>query len=401
MARQKAGSKGAKPRSAVSGGGRTGSTRRVVLVALAALLPVAAVASYVGYHASPGFRTAADRGWSGVQGLWSGADETAEKASDRADTAGSAGAGMPLDRPPADVPPDRGGHAAGPKAPQRDSVVPPARGAGDRAAGAGDRAAPSARGELPRQERKPAVARVSPMGVKAAQGLVRHVFGGRVADSRTQPGGSWYSFSMEGSRVRKPLGVAPGSVSLSTTALQGRFSAGADGFVVALKVHDPSSPEWTNTYVGALHLAGTPEKPGKVLGATAMQAPGGRATRCEAVDLDSDGLLEVLLEVESEGPGGYLFRDLGIHSFSGRTARVLFETRTLDDGPGVPTESASFRNVSVRDVDRDGEQEIVVEEGLRTYAVADDMTRTLTSEKITATRTWRKSGHRYRIADKG
>jgi len=241
---------------------------------------------------------------------------------------------------------------------------------------------------------------VGTMSVRTAQEVVRRVFGGKVTTSLSAPAASWYTVTLDGSKARSPFAVAPGKVSISSSALQGRYAKGTDGFVVALKAEDPAGPEWTSTFVGVAHIAGTPGKPGKVLGISAIQAPHGSATRCEAVDLQSDGVLEILLEVESEAPGGYLFRDLAIHSFGGGSTRLLFETRTLDDGPGIPTDTARFRNVAVRDLDGDGNLEIVVDEGVRHFTVAADSTRKLKSEKITSTKTWRRNGSRYRVAAK-
>jgi len=358
--------KGGKETKAAGGkvsGRKKGGSRWPAILAVA--LPLTAVGGFLAYNASPAFSNLVDGTFGKVRDMVGGGAPRLPPADSQAGgTGGEEVARLPLSAPPADVPRDR------PKP------------------------------YIPRQAPKAAVAATTSLSVKTAQALVRHVFGGSVTESVSAPGSSWYTVALDGAKSRAPYAAVPGKVSMSNTALHGRFVKGTDGFVVTLKVEDPAGPEWASTFVGSALIAGTPAKPGKVLGLTALQAPHGAATRCEAMDLQSDGVLELLLEVESEAPGGYLFRDLAIHSFTQGGTRLLFETRTLDDGPGVPTESARFRNVSVRDLDADGVLEIVVEEGVRNYTVAKDFSRKLKSEKITATKTWRRNGARYRVAAK-
>ena len=129
-----------------------------------------------------------------------------------------------------------------------------------------------------------------------------------------------------------------------------------------------------------------------------MQAPSGLVTRYEAIDVQGDGTAELVMEVESEAPGGYLFRDLAIHAFNSGGTRVLWSVRTLDDGPGVPTETARFKNVSFVDDDSDGILSINVDVGKRIYRVNKDFTRSLKTEKVISHKTFRLSRGKYRLA---
>jgi hypothetical protein len=255
-----------------------------------------------------------------------------------------------------------------------------------------------ARQEIPRQvaaQSKPASVALT---VRQAQNLATMIFSGRVAGSRSSPRSPWYSFELVRGRKHYPYDVRPVNVSIGTTALAGAFSKGSSGLVVLVKVEDPSGPEWSSTYVGATLISGTAGDPKKTLGSTAMQSPGGSVTRSEAVDIEGDGVLELALEVESEGPGGYLFRDFALHAFGGGGTTVKWSARTLEDGPGVPLETADFKNVGFEDRDGDGRKEIVVEEGKREFRIEDDFSRTLTKERILTTRTYRLLQGRFRVA---
>lgn len=253
--------------------------------------------------------------------------------------------------------------------------------------------------EIPRQQPKTALASVVPLTVKKAQALAVKLFGGRIAASTARPHGFWYAFSIDMPKKRYPYDVVPKTVFVSTTGIEGRFIKDTPGFVVFVKVENPDGAQWTNSYVGATLFAGTARKPGKVLGSTAMQAPGGVITRHEALDFEGDGDLELALEIESEAPGGYLMRDLALHSFTPGGTTVRWHARTLDDGPGVPLEEATFKNVQFIDADGDGNLDIRVESGKRQYDIARDMTRKLKKEKIVKTRVYRLSrGGKFLLA---
>ena len=253
---------------------------------------------------------------------------------------------------------------------------------------------------IPRQQTRPGKAKLAPVTVKQAQRLAVRLFGGKVVRSLTRPGAEWYEFVLQDTARRQPYDVTPKTVFVASTALAGTFVKGVNGFAVPIRVEDPSGPQWTSAYLGATLFAGTPPKPGKVLGSTAMQAPQGDVSRIEAIDFQPDGVLELALEVESAGPGGFLFRDLAVHSFGKGRTRALFTTRTLEDGPGVPLDVAEYKDVGFGDVDGDGALDIVVEEGKRHYRVHDDMTRTLTGETVVRTRTYRMSRGKFKVARK-
>ncbi len=236
--------------------------------------------------------------------------------------------------------------------------------------------------------------------LKQAQTVASRVFGGEVERSGLNRNREWYNLSWKGGQRAQPFDVAPREISVAARTLQGRFTKGKSGFVAFLSVSDPNAPEWTGTYLGAVLLTGTPEKPGRVVGATALQAPKGRFTRREARDLDGDGTAELVLEIESHSPGGYVQRDLAIHRYSRAGTQVLFTARTLEDGPGVPTQEARFKDVSFKDANKDGIDEIVVKEGVQSFEVDETLYRTPLEKKIVATRTFKLSKGRYRIASK-
>jgi len=254
---------------------------------------------------------------------------------------------------------------------------------------------------IPRQRPQPAAtAEVVQITVRQAQRLARSLFQGRVATSSASPHSFWYSFTLDGARRRYPFDAVPGAVSISTVGLTGTFLKGQAGMVVFVKAEDSGGAQWTSSYVGATFFAGTPEQPGKLLGATAIQAPLGAVTRHEALDIEGDGVLELALEIESQGPGGYLFRDFALHSFTSGGTMVRWNTRTLEDGPGVPLDRATFRKVRFEDQDGDGTMEIVAQSGERRYAVNRDFTRTLKSERTLKTRVYRSLKGRFRLAKK-
>jgi len=253
---------------------------------------------------------------------------------------------------------------------------------------------------IPRQQTRPGKAELAPVTVKQAQRLAVRLFGGKVVGSLTKPGAEWYEFSLRNTAKRQPYGVTPRTVFVASTALAGTFVKGVPGFALPIRVEDPSGPQWTSTYLGATIFSGSPSKVGKVLGSTAMQAPQGDVTRLEAIDFQPDGVLELALEVESSGPGGFLFRDLAVHSFGKGRTRALFATRTLEDGPGVPVDVADYKDVGFGDIDGDGVLDIVVEEGKRHFRVHDDMTRTLKGETVVRTKTYRMSRGKFKVARK-
>lgn len=230
--------------------------------------------------------------------------------------------------------------------------------------------------------------------------LAAKIFGGEVVRSNVSKNRDWYELAWNGGQKAAPFDVAPKQIQFATRALTGAFAAKHAGFVVFLQVTDPQGPEWTETYLGAALVAGSPENPGKVLGTTAIQAPKGRFTRREARDLDGDGTAELVLEIESRAPGGYVTRDLAIHKFGRTGTHILFSAKTLEDGPGVPTAEARFKEVTFQDSNNDGVDEIVVKEGVRTFDVDETLYRTQTGQKILTTRTFKLAKGRYRVASK-
>ena len=253
--------------------------------------------------------------------------------------------------------------------------------------------------DIPRQQ-KPVAAQgtVAPITVKQAQAAALAVFGGRIVSSKATAKAFWYDFELEGGKKRYPFDIKPRQVSVSTVALQSTFLAGKTGIYAFVRSQDPQAGQWINEYAGAVLFSGTPAQPGSFQGATAMQAPSGLVTRYEAIDVQGDGTAELVMEVESEAPGGYLFRDLAIHAFNSGGTRVLWSVRTLDDGPGVPTETARFKNVSFVDDDSDGILSINVDVGKRIYRVNKDFTRSLKTEKVISHKTFRLSRGKYRLA---
>ncbi len=242
--------------------------------------------------------------------------------------------------------------------------------------------------------------RAGGLTLRQSQDLVAMVFGGEVVRSKVSKGRDWYEMTWNGGQKAAPFDVAPKSVTVSARALTGLFAQKHPGFIVFMNVSDPQGPEWTHTYLGAVLVAGTPDNPGRILGTTAMQAPRGRFTRREARDLDGDGTAELVLEIESQAPGGYVNRDLAIHKFGRSGTKILFSSRTLEDGPGVPTAEAKFKEITFQDTNKDGLDEIVVKEGVRSFDVDETLYRTQTGQKIHSTRTFRLNKGRYRVANK-
>jgi len=350
--------KGRKPPGKGGGrksGKRSGSSR--VPIVLAVILPLLLVGTYMLYHSNRTFSRYVDKGAGRV------ADFFAE---------------LGRDDGPAAV-------AGAPKAGVEDSK---------RGTEPGERAAPP----LPRQRPKTVAARTVPLTVKQAQRIAVKMFSGSITSSNSSPRSFWYTFKLDGTRKLYPYDAAPNKVYVSTVALEGIFMKGATGTVVFVKVQDESGPQWNNTYVGATLLSGTADKPGRVRGSTALQASGGQVTRYEALDIQSDGPLELVLEIESNGPGGYLFRDLALHSFTANGTVVRWSTRTLEDGPGVPLETAEFKNVRIVDPDNDGKLEILVEAGQKQYEIAPDFSRKFKGEKVLSTTTYRQSSGRFKLA---
>lgn len=356
----------AKKSKAKKKGKAGGRGRWRLFVALA--VPVLAIAFYMLYQANSSFATLVDGKVEWVKGLVKGA----------------APASQPGDTPlvkAADPP-------HGPPS-ERTRLPLPA-----------DEPSPGPQPVIPRQQEKKAESGALSLSVREAQAVARRVFGGTVVASNTRPGGEWYELTLEGGKKRLPYDANPVRVSVLANGLSGVFVKGVPGMALVLRVSDPSGPIWTSTYAGVTVLAGTPVKPGRVLGSSAMQSPQGRPVRFEALDVEGDGTLEVALELESDAPGGYLVRDFALHSFKAGATRTLFSTRTLDDGPGVPVDEADFKTVGLADVDSDGTLDLVVEEGKRFYHIREDLTRQLKREKTTATRRWSLQGGRYKLAGK-
>ena len=372
---------GRKTRKLTKGGrkkGKRGAKRSNLPVILAIVLPLALVGGYMLYHSNAGFASLIDKGVSKVGQLFSGLASESDQMVEQA-PAGK--------QPPHGQDAKRTVSARRPELPQLpDSIAVP---------DAGKERKPA---EIPRQQIKTASSAVVPVTVKQAQAVARLLFGGKIAGSNASPRSFWYSFRMQGGKKRYPYDARPVKVYISTVALQGTFVQGQTNSVVFVKVEDPDGTQWTSTYVGASLLAGRVGKPGRVLGSTALQAPRGGVTRHEAVDVQGDGVLELVMEIESEGPGGYLFRDLGLHGFTADGTQVLWNSRTLEDGPGVPLDVAEFKNVEFRDTDANGLLDIRVEAGRRTYTISDDFSRKFKGEKVMATTVYRQSKGRFKLA---
>jgi hypothetical protein len=362
--------KGRKP-AKKKGKKKSASGNRLWPVMVALSIPAILVGGYLAYQSSAGFATWVDSTAGKASGVVANLLQGHEKGA--ADSSGET-----------TVPADRR------RTERRGPPEPPARVV---------EKDPAPVAEIPRQQPKPARASAVPLTVKKAQSLAVKLFGGRIAASTARPHGFWYAFSMDKPKKRYPYDVVPKTVFVSTVGLEGRFIKDTPGVAVFIKVEDPDGAQWTNSYIGTTLFSGTARKPGKILGSTAMQAPGGVVTRHEALDFEGDGDLELALEIESEAPGGYLMRDLALHSFTPGGTTVRWHARTLDDGPGVPLEEATFKNVQFVDADGDGNLDIRVESGKRQYDIARDMTRTLKQEKIVTTRVYRLSrGGKFRLA---
>lgn len=354
--------------------GKTGkkpaARRSLWPVAIALMVPAVLVGGYMAYHSNPAFANMVDNTGGKVRGfvgnLFEGHDKGKASARDEA-------------RP-------------------KDERQQPVAGPTDRRhlPALADEKSP----EIPRQTTPMATSSLTPLTVKQAQKLATKLFGGEIKSSRTEPRAFWYDFVMTGGKKFYPFDTAPTQVSIATVALAGQFVKDIDGHLLFVKVVNPGGAEWTNEYAGAILLSGTLADPGKVVGATAMQAPRGVVTRYEALDVQRDGILELVLEVESEAPGGYLFRDLAVHAFSGSGTRMLWTARTLDDGPGVPLETARFKNVVFKDLDGDDVLDIEVEIGKRLYRIRDDFTRKLTVEQTVAVRKFQFTRGKFRLASK-
>jgi len=375
--------------------GKGGGARWPVFLAIA--LPAVLVGGFLAYHGSPWFSQRVDAAASRVRAWWASDSVKVQGPGSGQDPA----VAEPRPGPNGPVFGEPTGPAMDQPLPTEPLVEPPSpRAAGDRSsesksAGAGKARPGSGEKALPRQAHTPAVTSETPVSTKQAQRLAMSLFGGKVVSATSARGDRWYTVRLSGAKKRYPYDVTPARVQVSTTALSGPFLKQGTGFVVLLKVEDPSGPEWTSTFVGATLFKGTPKDPGAVVGSTAMQAPRGRIVRQEAVDTQGDGVAELVLEVESEGPQGALFRDLGVHSFSAGGTVGRWSVRTLDDAPGLPSETAEFRNVRFRDRNGDGKLEIEVENGRRTFKVKEDMSREPEGEKIVSRTTYRLDRGRY------
>ncbi len=362
--------KGRKP--AKKKGGKKGSGGRSLWpVAIALMVPALLVGGYMYYHSNPAFAEMVDRNGGKLRGFVGNIFEGHDKGK------------VEVARDPSRPADHR----------ERNIKVPADR--RKQPALADDSPA-----EIPRQTTDAATSTLAPLTVKQAQGLAGKIFGGKILKSKAEPRAFWYDFTLEGGKKLYPFDTTPNEISIATVALTGSFVKGIDGHLIFVKVLNPAGAEWTNEYAGAVLLSGSPAKPNKVIGATAMQAPRGVVSRYEALDVQGDGVLELVLEVESEAPGGYLFRDLAVHSFSAGGTRALWNARTLDDGPGVPLETARFKNVSFKDLDGDKVLDIEVEIGKRKYRILEDYTRKLIVEQHVTTKKFQFARGKFRLASK-
>jgi len=353
-------------------GGKKGSGGRSIWpVAIALVVPALLVGGYMYYHSNPAFADIVDRNGGKLRGFVGNLFEGHDKSK------------VEVARDPSRPTDHR----------ERNITVPADR----RKQPALAEENPA---EIPRQTTAVATSSLAPLTVKQAQQLATTVFGGEILKSHAEPRAFWYDFTLEGGKKLYPFDTTPSKVSIATVALAGTFIKGIDGHLLFVKVQNPAGAEWTNEYAGAVLLSGPLADPKRVIGATAMQAPRGVVTRYEALDVQRDGILELVLEVESEAPGGYLFRDLAVHSFSAGGTRVLWNARTLDDGPGVPLEMARFKNVSFKDVDDDEILDIEVEIGKRRYLIRDDYTRKLLAEDTVLVRKFQFTRGKFRLASK-
>lgn len=362
---------GRKPAARKKRGKKSKGRRSWWPIAIAVAMPALLVGGYMYYHSNPAFAEMVDRSGGKLRGFVGNLFEGHDKG--KLDVTAEPSRPQDQRKNPEALPVD------GRQRPTEPALSPT---------------------EIPRQTSQAATSSLAPLTVKQAQHLATTLFGGKIRSSHSEPRNFWYDFKLEGAKKLYPFDTTPLQVSIATIALTGSFVAGANGQVLFVKVGNPAGEEWTNEYAGAVLLSGTPAEPGKVVGATAMQAPRAVITRYEALDIQHDGVLELVLEVESEAPGGYLFRDLAVHAFSGGGTRELWTARTLDDGPGVPLETARFKKVGFKDLDGDGVLDIEVQSGKRRYKIGKDFTRKLTREDAGAVRKFQFARGKFRLASK-
>ncbi len=363
--------KGKKPAARKKSGKKAQGRRSLWPIAIALAVPALLVGGYMYYHSNPAFAEMVDRTAGKMRSFAGNLFEGHDKG--ELDVAVEPSRPEDQRQSPAAVPADS---RRQPTQLQRDPA------------------------EIPRQTTAAATSNLVPLTVKQAQQLAATLFGGKLRSSHSEPRGFWYDFKLEGAKKLYPFDTAPIQVSIATVALAGGFVASNEGHILFVKVVNPAGAEWTNEYAGAVLISGTPTAPGKVVGATAMQAPRAVVTRYEALDIQHDGVLELVLEVESEAPGGYLFRDLAVHAFSGGGTRELWTARTLDDGPGVPLETARFKHVAFKDLNGDDVLDIEVQSGKRRYEIRKDFTRKLTTEETVSVRKFQFSRGKFRLASK-
>jgi hypothetical protein len=217
-----------------------------------------------------------------------------------------------------------------------------------------DAAAPASKGKTEAQkiealeEPPKAPYRPSSMTRKQAATLVETMFGGK-AHSDGEARGR-YLFTLDGGKPSGPFEVPPGRVEIQARVYKGPFlKEGRRAFVVLVAAEDPEAPTWENRFVGAQVFAGSPRAPGKAGAAFALDAAQGWFTRAQPLDVDGDGTLELLSEIEYSGQGGLLLREASVRHLGEDRQQVLWTAKTLEDAPGQGAETATAAEFSLEE----------------------------------------------------
>ena len=215
-----------------------------------------------------------------------------------------------------------------------------------------------------------------------AQSIVEELFGVRAKPviGAYLPGR--HLFETEGGTRVLPFDTLPVFIEVGHEVLVGAFGlGGSESFIVNIAVEDPEGPPWQRKYVGAVCFKGRPDALGQRLGSCALQAPEGWVARTEPLDVQADGTLEVLLEVEYRGPQGLLMREASVWFLGAARSKKLWNGMTLDDAPGLGAEEARAWNVEIMHDAKQGDA-LKITEIKRKFKVHMDLTRTLESDTV-------------------
>jgi hypothetical protein len=206
---------------------------------------------------------------------------------------------------------------------------------------------PKPREEVAKEPDKTPV-RTSSLTRKQAAALVEAMFGGKAnADGEFE---GRLLFTLDGGKPSGPFGVTPGRVEIAARVHKGPFiKEGHRAFVVLVAAEDPEGPTWENRFVGAWVFPGSPRDPGKPGAAFALDAAQGWFRRAQALDVDGDGTVELLSEIEYSGQGGLLMREASVRHLGAEEQRALWTQKTLDDAPGQGAESATLAEFTLEE----------------------------------------------------